>query len=103
NFTVRVRGGAQNVTKALSITVTAGSFAIWPSSPDTAIVDGGDRGAVELGVKFQADVAGTITGIRFYKSAANTGTHLGNLWTTAGAKLGTGTFTGETAAGWQQM
>src|SRR5262245_11827339 len=103
NFTVRVTAGAQNVTKALSITVNAGSFTIWPSNPVPAIVDGGDPGAVELGVKFQADVAGTITGIRFYKSAANTGTHVGNLWTTAGAKLGTGTFTGETASGWQQM
>src|SRR5262245_42510608 len=103
NFTVRVTAGAQNVTKALSITVNAGSFTIWPSNPVPAIVDGGDPGAVELGVKFQSDVAGTITGIRFYKSAANTGTHVGNLWTTAGAKLGTGTFTGETASGWQQM
>src|SRR5262249_32916549 len=103
HFTVRVTPGAQNVTKGLRTTVAAGSCAIWPSNPVPAIVDGGDPGAVELGVKFQADVAGTITGIRFYKSAANTGTHLGNLWTTAGAKLGTGTFTGETAAGWQQM
>src|SRR5262249_2526436 len=82
---------------------TAGSFTIWPSNPVPAIVDGGAPGEVELGVKFQSDVAGTIIGIRFYKSAANTGTHLGNLWTTAGAKLGTGTFTGETASGWQQM
>src|SRR5262245_31272951 len=103
NFTVRVTAGAQNVTKALSITVTQGSLMIWPSNPIPAIVDGGDPGAVELGVKFRSDVAGTITGIRFYKSAANTGTHVGNLWTTAGAKLGTVTFTGETASGWQQM
>src|SRR5262249_59079323 len=103
NFTVRVTAGAQSVTKALSITVNQGTFMIWPSNPTPAIVDGGDPGAVELGVKFRSDVAGTITGIRFYKSAANTGTHVGNLWTTAGAKLGTGTFTGETAAGWQQM
>src|SRR5262249_23018155 len=103
NFTGRVAAGAQNVTKAPSITVNAGAFTIWPSNPVPAIVDGGDPGAVELGVKFQSDVAGTITGIRFYKSAANTGTHVGNLWTTAGAKLGTGTFTGETASGWQQM
>src|SRR5262249_14698379 len=97
NFTVQVTAGAQNVTKALSIAVNAPTASIWPSNPVPAIVDGGDPGAVELGVKFQADVAGTIIGIRFYKSAANTGTHLGNLWTTAGAKLGTGTFAGGTA------
>ena len=41
----------------------------------------GDTNAVELGVKFTADFAGTVTGIRFYKAAANTGTHVGSLWT----------------------
>ena len=40
------------------------------------------RSAVELGVKFRSDVAGYITGIRFYKGAGNTGTHVGHLWTT---------------------
>ena len=41
----------------------------------------GDTTPVELGVKFTADYNGTITGIRFYKAAANTGTHIGSLWT----------------------
>src|SRR5262249_40116944 len=31
------------------------------------------------------------------------GRDLGKVWTTAGAKLGTGLSTGETAAGWQQL
>ena len=31
-------------------------------------------------MKFTADYNGTITGIRFYKAAANTGTHIGSLW-----------------------
>ena len=43
-------------------------------------VDSLDGSAVELGVKFRSDVAGNINGIRFYKSAANTGTHVGSLW-----------------------
>jgi Domain of unknown function (DUF4082)/Putative Ig domain/Bacterial Ig-like domain (group 2) len=103
NFTVKVTAGAQSVTKALSIAVNPAVTMLWPSNPVPAIVDGGDPNSVELGVKFQSDVAGTITGIRFYKSAANTGTHVGNLWSTAGVKLGTVTFTGETASGWQQM
>ena len=34
---------------------------------------------------------------------ANTGTHVGNLWTTSGTLLATGTFSGETASGWQQL
>ncbi len=58
--------------------------------------------ATELGVKFQSDEAGYITGIRFYKTASNTGTHTGSLWSTAGANLGTFTFSGESATGWQE-
>jgi hypothetical protein len=69
--------------------------------PGTA--DSGPDSAVELGVKFRSDVNGKITGIRFYKAAANTGTHVGNLWSTNGTKLGSITFSNETASGWQQM
>ena len=46
--------------------------------------------------------SGFVTGVRFYKGSGNTGTHIGHLWTAAGANLGTVTFTGETATGWQQ-
>jgi len=69
-----------------------------PSTPDS-----GDASSVELGVKFRADYDGYITGIRFYKSAANTGTHTGNLWSTTGTLLASATFTGETNSGWQQV
>jgi len=103
SFTVRVTAGAQNTTKTLGITVNAATTTIWPSNPVPAIADGGDTGAVELGVKFRSDVAGHITGIRFYKGPGNTGTHVGNLWSAGGTKLGTVTFTGESASGWQQM
>ena len=39
-----------------------------------------DTSAVELGVKFRANQAGYVTGIRFYKGSGNTGTHVGSLW-----------------------
>ena len=68
-----------------------------PGTPSTS-----DTGSVELGLKFQSDVPGSLTGIRFYKGSGNTGTHIGNLWTSTGTKLATVTFTGETASGWQQ-
>ena len=48
-------------------------------------------------MKFTSDLNGVIKGIRFYKTAANTGTHIGNLWTASGTKLASATFTGETA------
>jgi subtilisin family serine protease len=59
--------------------------------------------AVELGVKFRSDVNGTITGIRFYKGSGDTSTHTGSLWSSTGALLATGTFSGDTATGWQQF
>jgi len=70
-------------------------------TPTTASAN--DSSAVELGVKFRSDGAGTITGIRFYKGTGNTGTHIGNLWTITGQRLATATFASETASGWQQV
>jgi hypothetical protein len=76
---------------------------IWQSSAIPSVVDSGDAAAVELGVRFRSDVNGYITGLRFYKAAANTGTHAGHLWTNSGTLLATATFTSETASGWQQV
>ncbi len=89
-----------------SFTTAAGPAcpcSIWSPSatPQTASVDDGT--ALELGVRFQSDVAGYITGIRFYKGSANTGTHVGHLWTNSGTQLASATFTNETASGWQQV
>ena len=76
---------------------------IWPATATPADIDVGPDSSVELGVSFKSDTNGYITGIRFYKSAANTGTHVGNLWSGSGTLLATATFTGETASGWQQV
>jgi len=76
---------------------------IWNNSTVPKVVDNGADSPVELGVKFTASVSGTITGIRFYKSANNTGTHIGNLWDSSGNNLASATFTSETASGWQQV
>ena len=57
----------------------------------------------ELGLKFRSDAAGQIRGIRFYKNASDNTTHTGTLWSTAGVALATGTFTNETASGWQSL
>jgi N,N-dimethylformamidase beta subunit-like protein/uncharacterized protein DUF4082/fibronectin type III domain protein len=66
-------------------------------------IDSGDTGAVNLGVKFSSDVAGSITGVRFYKASANSGTHVGTLWSASGQLLGQGTFSGESSSGWQTV
>jgi hypothetical protein len=76
---------------------------IWGPNVTPGQVDSGDTRAVEVGVQFKADTFGTVSGIRFYKSTGNTGTHIGNLWTATGQLLAQATFTGETASGWQQV
>src|SRR5664280_1919699 len=60
-----------------------------PNNPSEA-----DTAAVEVGTKFRSDSDGFVTGVRFYKGSGNTGTHVGHLWTTAGANLATATFSG---------
>ncbi|HWF52293.1 MAG TPA: DUF4082 domain-containing protein [Solirubrobacteraceae bacterium] len=65
-------------------------------------IDPGDGSSIEVGLKFTSDVNGSVTGVRFYKAAANTGTHVGSLWTASGTLLAQVTFTNETASGWQQ-
>ncbi|WP_328468563.1 DUF4082 domain-containing protein [Actinoplanes sp. NBC_00393] len=62
-----------------------------------------DSTALELGVKFVPEVQGFVTAIRFYKGAGNTGTHTGSLWSSTGDRLAHGTFTDETASGWQTL
>jgi hypothetical protein len=85
---------------------TAGKItnaSIWASSATPAVASANDSNAQELGVKFSSDTGGYITGIRFYKGAGNTGTHIGYLWSSTGTLLASATFTGETALGWQQV
>lgn len=88
-------------TTATTAPVT--TYSIWASSATPANPDGDDGSSIELGVKFRSDISGYISGVRFYKGgAANGGTHVGHLWTSAGGLLGTVTFMNETASGWQQ-
>jgi Domain of unknown function (DUF4082)/Bacterial Ig-like domain/Bacterial Ig domain len=75
---------------------------IWPASSQPVQASSSDTSSVNLGVQFTASENGWITGIRFYKGANNTGTHVGSLWDSSGDLLGQVTFTDETATGWQE-
>ena len=98
-------GNIETPTGGISLTVAPRTCpcSIWGNNVIPGTVDSGDASAVELGVRFRADVNGSITGIRFYKSSTNTGTHIGNLWTNTGTLLATATFSGESPSGWQQV
>jgi hypothetical protein len=115
-YTVTVAGGSGGAVvqdangRPLAATVTfsfttvsqAPFSSIWSNPPAPAAIST-DASSVEVGVKFYAGVSGSIAGIRFYKGAGNTGTHVGNLWGSTGQLLATATFTNETASGWQQV
>jgi N,N-dimethylformamidase beta subunit-like, C-terminal/Domain of unknown function (DUF4082)/Bacterial Ig-like domain/Bacterial Ig domain len=103
--------GAQNSSRtpmsspySWSFTTAGGQCpcTIWPGTAQPSVPSAGDSGAINLGVKFTTDVNGWIAGIRFYKGVANTGTHVGSLWSSSGTLLGQVTFSGETASGWQE-
>jgi hypothetical protein len=95
-------GGDLNLASASAAPLS--DLMLWPDNPTPTIpADPGDDEAVEIGVKFNTDVSGFIKGIRFYKGTINTGTHIGNLWSSNGALLATATFANETADGWQEV
>lgn len=73
---------------------------IWGDTTEPVGIE--EAAAIELGVKFRSDEDGFITGIRFFKSTGNVGTHTGRLWTTSGTQLGEVIFTNETPLGWQE-
>lgn len=76
---------------------------LWDDTAVPSIESAADFSPIELGVKFQSTVAGSVTGMRFYKGSLNTGTHTGNLWAADGTLLAMASFTNETATGWQQV
>jgi hypothetical protein len=76
---------------------------VWQNGTPTGAVDASDTSPVNLGLRFRASSSGYVTGVRFYKQVTNTGSHIGSLWTASGTLLASGTFTGESASGWQEL
>ena len=66
-------------------------------------VDAGDGSDVELGVRFTPSVSGWVTGVRFYKSLATRGCTRVPCGPSPGLDWPSGTFTNETATGWQTL
>ena len=62
-----------------------------------------DPKGVEVGIQFTSSTPLAIEGIRFFKGTMNTGTHIGNLWSSSGVLLASATFGNESAYGWQAV
>ena len=120
NYTVVLRGGtvdprikdtsgtalAANVSWVFSTSSTAAQVcpcSVWSPSSAPVIQDTGDNASLEVGMRFRSDLSGFITGIRFYKSPANTGSHVVNLWSNAGTLMASATASNESSSGWQQV
>jgi hypothetical protein len=89
-------------TDATAVTVNC-PCTLWGTSQTPSTPDAGDTTGIEVGVKFQSQTYGQITGVRFYKSSLNTGTHIGSVWTSSGQLLVQATFSSESASGWQSV
>ncbi|MFG1880167.1 DUF4082 domain-containing protein [Sphaerisporangium sp. NPDC049003] len=101
-FTHTDAAGVKTTFKAAAVAPTAPAH-LFAATAAPAVAAVNEPDPLEIGVKFTADQPGLITGVRFYKGTGNTGAHIGNLWTTSGQNLATGTFSGETASGWQTL
>ena len=69
--------------------------------PQTA--NSADANPYELGIRFQSDVDGTVTAIRFYRGVGDISGYTVNLWSDGGGLLGSGTGVEGTLPGWQEI
>ena len=96
------RGGTAGAAVSLAVTA-ATSVGLFSASDTPAVVSDPDAGQVNLGVRFLASTGGTIAGLKYYKGANDTGTHVGSLWSSSGTLLASAAFTNETSSGWQTV
>ena len=100
--------GTAPSSNAINVTVANGGANNCPCTIFTSQLPGianqrDNTIGIVLGTRFSSSTNGTVTGLRFYKGAGNTGTHIGQLWSSTGTLLAQATFTNETASGWQQV
>lgn len=106
-------GNAFAINSSTGVITIANSSSIWGTSyslfqsitPSSSAINnlGTGTSPLEVGMKFNSNVGGYITGLRFYKGVGGKGTHIGNLWSSNGTNLASAVFTNETASGWQTV
>jgi PKD repeat protein len=106
-LTVSGPGGQRTLYRGAAVQVTDDPpiddcpCTIWGSSVPR-VADSGASEPINVGMRFVAVRPAVVTGIRFYKSPANVGPHVGQLWSDSGQLLASVAFTGGPASGWQQ-
>ena len=98
--------GPSNTASATTTGTAPVTESIWGTSYTPKVnsyYDGSPGQTFELGVQFESNVAGEVTGVLFYKQRGMTGTNVGHLWSSNGTLLASATFSSETSSGWQQV
>ena len=97
------RGGTGSAFVSMDVVPTVTTTSLFSTSDTPSNLASGDSNRVNLGMRFTVAASGMITGMRYYKSAGDTGAHVGSLWSSTGVLLATATFANETASGWQSV
>jgi hypothetical protein len=81
--------------------VVVSTYTFWADSETPANTSNSNSNS-NIAMGFAPIVTGSIAAIQFYKISTDTGTHVGTVWReTDQALLGSVTFSGESATGWQ--
>jgi hypothetical protein len=103
SHSITVPSAAATYTANFTIAANVSGNSIFSTAAVPAEPSHPEANPITVGVKFRSDVSGTVTGIRFYKGAGNTGPHVGMLYSRTGTLLAQADFTSEAASGWQQV
>ena len=101
----RAADDSANLGSATSASIRVGGSRSCPCSlfGDLAPTQATDENqAIEVGVRFRADVDGFVTGLRYY-GAASSAPRVGHLWTEGGTQLASATFVGDSLVGWHTV
>ena len=105
-----LNGGASTDTMQITVNPALpppsinGTTVFTTQTPNSGTLNDGPQSGItgiELGMKFRSTVAGYVTGVRFYKTQGNTGTHTVELYNSSGTRLSSTTLVNETNIGWQ--
>ena len=107
-FQLSLNGGLSTSQVTITVLAAGTGLTIFTTQAPVSVTDndvghGNSKGGQELGVRFRSSVTGSVTGIRFYKTAGLNGTHTGELYSNTGTRLASAVFTNETATGWQTV
>jgi hypothetical protein len=81
--------------------LVSAAVSFWSGLPPADTRTAADQASVTLGLPFQSDVHGSVTGVRYLKLKNSGQVHMAQLWSDSGALLAIALFANQTESGWQ--